>query len=153
MDQRASVQRHLSRLKHVVVRLTVVFGIGYFLMEDEISRGLSPFQSAETVAFEDEAHGRIGVINVVDGQPSGHGFCGPNGPIRCVLVPRYMLGFLCKLAEVVGRPTNKIGTKKIFNVVQNARMLRQIPYALAVILVTHDRVRVAAVVVRFDPGE
>ena len=153
MDQRASVQRHLSCLKHVVVRLTVVLGIGYFLMEDEITRGLSPFQSAETVAFGNEAHGGIGVINVIDGQPNGHGFRGPDGPIGCILVPRHVLGFLCELAEVVGRPANKIGTKKIFNVVQNARMLCQVPYALAVILVTHDRVRVAAVVVRFDPGE
>ena len=153
MDQRASVEGHLSRLKHVVVGLTVSLGIRYFLMEDEIARGFSPFQSAEKVAFGNETHGGIYLINVIDGQPNGHGFRGPHGPIGCVLVPRHVLGFLCELAEVVGRPANKIGTKKIFNVVQNARMLRQVPYALAVILVTHDRVSVAAVVVRFDPGE
>ena len=153
MDQRASVEGHLSRLKHVVVGLTVSLGIRYFLMEDEIPRGFSPFQFTEKVAFGNEAHGGIGVINVIDGQPNGHGFRGPDGPIGCILVPRHVLGFLCELAEVVGRPANKIGTKKIFNVVQNARMLCQVPYALAVILVTHDRVSVAAVVVRFDPGE
>ena len=153
MDQCASVEGNLPCFEYVVMGSAVTFGIGYFLMEDEIARGLSPFQSAKKVTSGNEAHGGIRLINVIDGQPNGHGFRWPDGPIGCVLVPRHVLGFLCELAEVVCRPANKIGTKKIFNVAQNARMLRQVPYALAAILVTHDRVGVAAVVVRFNPGE
>ena len=153
MYQCASVEGNLPCFEYVVMGSAVTFGIGYFLMEDEIPRGLSPFQSAEKVTSGNEAHGGIRLINVIDGQPNGHGFRWPDGPIGCVLVPRHVLGFLCELAEVVCRPANKIGTKKIFNVAQNARMLRQVPYTLAAILVTHDRVGVAAVVVRFDPGE
>ena len=153
MDQCASVEGNLPCFEYVVMGSAVTFGIGYFLMEDEIARGLSPFQSAEKVTSGNEAHGGIRLINVIDSQPNGHGFRWPDGPIGCVLVPRHVLGFLCELAEVVCRPANKIGTKKIFNVAQNARMLRQVPYALAAILVTHDRVGVAAVVVRFNPGE
>jgi hypothetical protein len=36
-------------------------------MEDKIARGLSPFQSAEKVTSGNEAHGGIGVINVING--------------------------------------------------------------------------------------
>ena len=57
MYQRASVQGDLSRIKDIVMGSAVTFGIGYFLMEDEIARGLSPFQSAEKVTSGNEAHG------------------------------------------------------------------------------------------------
>ena len=67
MYQRASVQGDLSRIKDIVMGSAVTFGIGYFLMEDEIARGLSPFQSAEKVTSGNEAHGGIGVINVING--------------------------------------------------------------------------------------
>jgi hypothetical protein len=61
------VQGDLSRIKDIVMGSAVTFGIGYFLMEDEIARGLSPFQSAEKVTSGNEAHGGIGVINVING--------------------------------------------------------------------------------------
>lgn len=47
-------------------------------------------------------YGGIGVINVIDGQLNGYGFCGLDGLIGCVLVLRYVFGFLCEFAEVVG---------------------------------------------------
>jgi hypothetical protein len=61
------VQGDLSRIKDIVMGSAVTFGIGYFLMEDEIARGLSPFQSAEKVTSGNEAHGGIGRINVING--------------------------------------------------------------------------------------
>jgi hypothetical protein len=61
------VQGDLSRIKDIVMGSAVTFGIGYFLMEDEIARGLSPFQSAEKVTSGNEAHGGIGLINVING--------------------------------------------------------------------------------------
>ena len=67
MYQCASVQGDLSRIKDIVLGSAVTLGIGYFLMEDKIARGLSPFQSAEKVASGNEAHGGIGVINVING--------------------------------------------------------------------------------------
>ena len=67
MDQCASVEGNLPCFEYVVMGSAVTFGIGYFLMEDEIARGLSPFQSAEKVTSGNEAHGGIGVINVING--------------------------------------------------------------------------------------
>ena len=67
MYQRASVQGDLSRIKDIVMGSAVTLGIGYFLMEDKIARGHAPFQSAEKVTSGNEAHGGIGVINVING--------------------------------------------------------------------------------------
>ena len=67
MYQCASVQGDLSRIKDIVMGSAVTLGIGYFLMEDKIARGLSPFQSAEKVTSGNKAHRGIGVINVING--------------------------------------------------------------------------------------
>ena len=101
MDQCASVDGNLPCFEYIVVGSTVTFGIGYFLMEDEIARGFSPFQSTEKMTSRDKAHGGIGRINVIDCQPNRYSFRRPDGPITCVLVPWNVLGFLCELAEIV----------------------------------------------------
>ena len=101
MYQCASVEGNLPCFEHVVMGSAVTLGIGYFLMEDEIARGLSPFQLAKKVTSRDKAHGGIDVINVIYCQPNRYSFRRSDWPITCVLVPWNVLGFLWEFAEIV----------------------------------------------------
>ena len=146
MREHVGMERKIAGPQFIKNRRAELLDVFDLLIEHGGSTRFAPFEVPDFVGAGQKHHRGVFLVGVVNGEPDRDGASGRERPIRSVLMPVNGFGIVRQFAEKMAAPAHEIFAQQVGDMIQNARIRRQIPNAGAVRMITVDRILITPVI-------